>query len=56
MFLICEGCRQVGEVAAQEVGFDLSRLDVGLGFAPHSAAIEITGLCARCREAAAAEG
>lgn len=53
VFLICETCRQVGEVAAQEVGFDLARIDAGLGFAPHSAAIEITGLCARCRSAAA---
>lgn len=54
VFLICESCRQVGEVAAQEVGFDLARLDDGLGFAPRSAAIEITGLCAECRRGAAA--
>jgi len=55
VFLICESCRQVGEVTAQEVGIDLDRLDAGLGFAAHSAAIEITGLCGRCRSASVPE-
>jgi len=54
VFLICEQCRQVGEVAAQEVGFDLARIDAGVGFAPRSAAIEIIGLCAQCRRGAEA--
>jgi len=52
-FLICEACRQVGEVAAARLGVDIERLAAGQGFQPRSAAIEITGLCAACSARAA---
>jgi len=52
VFLICESCRQVGELEADAVGIDLERTCAGSGFRPHSAALEIVGLCRRCAAAA----
>lgn len=47
-FLICERCRQVGEIAGVDLGIDLAAVSARYGFVPRQAAIEITGLCARC--------
>jgi Fur family zinc uptake transcriptional regulator len=54
VFLICETCHQVGEVAASDVGIDLATLGAGVGLTPRSAAIEITGICSDCARAAGA--
>lgn len=55
VFMICESCGQVGELAAAAVGIDLTRLTAGTGFVPQSAAIEVTGLCRHCAAAKRAE-
>ncbi|SHO65255.1 ferric uptake regulator, Fur family [Pseudoxanthobacter soli DSM 19599] len=54
VFLICETCGQVAEIAAAEIGIDLAGLSAKTGFVPHTAAIEISGLCSHCAGAAAA--
>ncbi|WP_312861557.1 Fur family transcriptional regulator [Segnochrobactrum spirostomi] len=51
VFMICDSCGQVGELAAAAVGIDLTRLTAGTGFVPQSAAIEVTGLCRHCAAA-----
>lgn len=50
-FLICERCRQVAEIPGDALGIDLPEVTRRFGFRPHSAAIEITGICAACAEA-----
>jgi Fur family zinc uptake transcriptional regulator len=50
VFLICDRCGQVGEVAADAVGIDLERACAPVGFRPRSAALEILGVCRHCAE------
>lgn len=54
VFLICDRCGQVGEVAADKVGIDLDRTCAPAGFRPRSAALEILGVCRHCADAPAA--
>jgi len=49
-FLICESCGTVGEAPAAEVGRTLTQAAQGVGFTPKMSVVEITGLCAHCRD------
>jgi len=51
-FLICERCGTVGEAPAAEVGRTLASAAQGVGFTPKMSVVEITGLCAHCRDRA----
>lgn len=55
VFLICERCGQVGEVAADAVGIDVEETCAAAGFRPRSAALEILGLCRVCAAAPPAD-
>ncbi len=48
-FLICERCGLVGEVPAASVAQSLDRSVRASGFAPKISIVEITGVCAHCR-------
>jgi Fur family zinc uptake transcriptional regulator len=50
VFLICEKCGAVGEAASAAVGQSLSAAAKQAGFTPKSPVVEITGICAHCRE------
>ena len=50
VFLICEKCGAVGEAASSAVGDSLNAAAKSAGFTPKSPVIEITGICAHCRE------
>lgn len=50
-FLICERCGTVAEAGSDALKGDLGRLAAGAGFAARAEAVEILGLCARCRAA-----
>jgi Fur family transcriptional regulator, zinc uptake regulator len=49
-FLICEVCGTVGEAPAADVSRTLTQAAQGVGFTPKMSVVEITGLCAHCRE------
>ena len=49
-FLICESCGTVGEAPAAEVSRTLTQAAQGVGFTPKMSVVEITGLCAHCRD------
>jgi Fur family zinc uptake transcriptional regulator len=49
-FLICDGCGTVGEAPGADVGRTLAEAAQGVGFTPKMSVVEITGLCAHCRE------
>ncbi len=49
VFLICERCGAVGEVASKPVKEALNAAAADVGFAPKMPVIEVTGLCAYCR-------
>jgi len=51
VFLICETCGAVGEAPSAAVAESLNAAAKSAGFAPKSPVIEITGVCAHCREA-----
>lgn len=51
-FLICERCGAVGEVPAAPIAESLKLAAAASGFTPKLSVVEITGLCAHCREAA----
>ena len=53
-FLICESCGAVGEAPGSDVGRILAAAARSADFAPKSSVVEITGLCAHCREQSAA--
>ena len=50
IFLICERCGAVGEAPSAAVAESLNAAAKSAGFAPKSPVIEITGVCAHCRE------
>jgi Fur family zinc uptake transcriptional regulator len=50
VFLICERCGAVGEAASAAVGQSLSAAAKQAGFTPKSPVVEITGICAHCRD------
>ena len=50
VFLICERCGAVGEAASSAVAESVNAAAKGVGFVPKSPVIEITGVCAHCRE------
>jgi Fur family zinc uptake transcriptional regulator len=51
VFLICERCGSVGEAPAAAVAESLRSATRAAGFAPKAPVIEITGVCAHCRNA-----
>ena len=51
VFLICEHCGAVGEAASSAVADSLNAAAKSAGFTPKSPVIEISGVCAHCREA-----
>jgi Fur family zinc uptake transcriptional regulator len=50
VFLICEHCGAVGEAASGAVAESLNAAAKSAGFTPKSPVIEISGVCAHCRE------
>ena len=50
VFLICEHCGAVGEAASGAVADSLNAAAKNAGFTPKSPVIEISGICAHCRE------
>ena len=52
VFLICEHCGAVGEAASSVVADQLKAAARSAGFTPKTPVIEITGICAHCRQAA----
>src|SRR5246500_2899920 len=51
VFLICERCGAVGEASSEDVTATLTSAARAAGFMPKSPVIEVTGICAHCREA-----
>src|SRR5205085_4008382 len=51
VFLICEHCGRVGEAPSAAVAASLNAAAKSAGFTPKAPVIEITGVCAHCREA-----
>ena len=52
VFLICERCGDVGEAAPAAVAESLRSAARAAGFTPKAPVIEISGICANCRQAA----
>ena len=50
VFLICERCDAVGEASSAQVTSTLKSAARAAGFTPKSPVIEISGICAHCRE------
>ena len=50
VFLICERCGAVGEAPSAAVAESLNSAAKSAGFIPKSPVIEITGVCAHCRD------
>jgi Fur family zinc uptake transcriptional regulator len=50
VFLICERCGVVGEAPSAAVAEELRAAARAAGFTPKAPVIEITGVCAHCRE------
>jgi Fur family zinc uptake transcriptional regulator len=51
VFLICERCGAVGEASSAAVAETLATAARAAGFTPKARVIEVTGICAHCREA-----
>lgn len=54
VFLICEKCGEVGEAASTTVRDALNAAATAAGFKPNLPVIEVSGLCAHCRDKATA--
>jgi Fur family zinc uptake transcriptional regulator len=52
VFLICEHCGAVGEAPSAAVAGQLKAAAQSAGFTPKAPVIEISGVCAHCRDAA----
>ena len=50
VFLICEHCGAVGEAPSAAVAESVNAAAKSAGFTPKSPVIEISGVCAHCRE------
>ena len=50
VFLICDRCGEVGEASATVIADNLKAAARGAGFAPNTSVIEISGVCANCRQ------
>jgi hypothetical protein len=50
--VICEHCGNVGEAAPAAVASELKSAARAAGFTPKAPVIEISGICAQCRQAA----
>ncbi len=50
MFLMCERCGTVAEVASRAVGRDLGEAARSIGFDSRTQVLEIAGLCENCRK------
>jgi Fur family zinc uptake transcriptional regulator len=51
VFLICERCGAVGEASSAAVAETLQAAARAVGFSPKARVMEVTGICAHCREA-----
>jgi Fur family zinc uptake transcriptional regulator len=51
VFLLCERCGAVGEAASTTVADHLKAAARSAGFTPKTPVIEISGVCAHCRQA-----
>jgi Fur family zinc uptake transcriptional regulator len=51
MFLLCERCGTVAEVASRALGRDLGEAARSVGFDTRTPVLEISGLCENCRKA-----
>lgn len=51
VFLICDQCGSVGEIPATRIADSLNDAARTNGFSPKLSVVEITGLCAHCRQA-----
>jgi Fur family zinc uptake transcriptional regulator len=51
VFLICEHCGKVGEAPSTAVAESLNAAAKSAGFTPKAPVLEITGVCAHCRDA-----
>ena len=49
-FLLCERCGAVGEAPAGAAGASLAAAARSAGFLPNLSVVEITGICAHCRD------
>jgi Fur family zinc uptake transcriptional regulator len=50
-FLICDRCGTVGEAPATAISEAIGSAAAAMGFSPKISVIEVTGLCAHCRDA-----
>jgi len=50
VFLLCEHCGEVGEASSSAVADQLKTAARAAGFTPKTPVIEITGVCANCRQ------
>ncbi len=53
VFLICEDCGEVGEASSEGITDQLKSAARAAGFTPKAPVIEISGICAHCRQASA---
>jgi Fur family zinc uptake transcriptional regulator len=51
VFLLCERCGMVGEASSSAVAQQLKSAAKAAGFTPKTPVIEISGVCAHCRQA-----
>ncbi len=51
IFLICQGCRNVHELASESVSNSVNSASAEQGFTPVETTIEVAGLCPRCHTA-----
>ena len=51
VFLLCDKCGEVGEASSAAVADQLKAAARTAGFTPKAPVIEITGVCAHCRQA-----
>lgn len=51
VFLLCERCGEVGEASSVAMADQLKSAARAAGFTPKTPVIEITGVCANCRQA-----